>query len=54
MFKIFKKRSEKQKLQDQYSSLMEEAHELSHVYKRNADTKIHEAYKIRQLLEKMD
>lgn len=54
MFNIFKKRSEKKKLQAQYSRLMMESHKLSHVYRRLGDSKLHEAYRIRQVLEKMD
>ena len=54
MFHIFRKKTEKEKLQLQYNRLMVETYRLSHVYRRLGDSKIQEAYKIRQLLEKMD
>ena len=54
MFNIFKKKSEKEKLKDQYSKLMVEANKVSHVYRGLGDPKIKEAYRIRQMLEKLD
>ena len=54
MFNIFKKKSEKQKLQDQYGRLMVETHELSHVYKRRVDSKYQEADRIMSRIKKMD
>ena len=54
MFNIFKKKSEKEKLEYQYRSLMAETNRTSLVYRRLADSKIYEADKIKQLIEKMD
>lgn len=54
MLNIFRKKTEKEKLQLQYKQLMVEAHRLSHVYRRLGDPKLQEAYNIRQLLDRMD
>lgn len=43
MFKIFKKKSELEKLNDQYAKLMKEAHSLSTVNRRESDKKVAES-----------
>lgn len=51
MFGLFKKKSEKEKLMDQYKKLTEEAYKLSHSNRRAADEKTAEA---EALLKKID
>lgn len=53
MFKIFKKKSEKEVLQEKYRKLMEEAHKLSHINRKLADEKIYEAEELIKKLEKL-
>ena len=54
MLGLFKKKTEKEKLQDRYKKLMEDAHKLSHVYRKQADEKIFEAEKIMDQIERMN
>ncbi len=51
MFGLFKKTTEKEKLQKEYAKLMEEAHKLSHSDRRKADEKVAEA---EEVAKKMD
>ncbi|MGB0777740.1 MAG: Lacal_2735 family protein [Flavobacteriaceae bacterium] len=53
MFGLFKKKSEKEKLHDQYNKLMKEAHELSKINRKQSDQKVYEAEQVMQKLEKM-
>ena len=53
MFGLFKKKSEKELLQDRYRKLMEEAHKLSHTNRKLADVKVYEADQVMQKLEKL-
>lgn len=43
MFKIFKKKTELEKLNDQYAKLMKEAHDLSTVDRKKSDKKVSES-----------
>ena len=51
MFGLFKKKSEKEKLQDRYRKLMEESHKLSHINRKLADEKVFEADQVMKRLE---
>jgi hypothetical protein len=51
MFGLFKKKTEKEKLQEQYAKLMEEAHKLSHVDRRKADAKMAEAEEVAKKID---
>ena len=51
MFGLFKKKSEKEKLQDRYRKLMEESHKLSHINRKLADEKVFEADQVMKQLE---
>ena len=53
MFNMFKKKSEKNKLQRQYTKLMAEAHKLSHTNRKMADTKLYQAEEVMKELEKL-
>ena len=53
MFGIFKKKSEKEKLQERYRKLMEESHKLSHVNRKLADQKVFEAEEVLKQLESL-
>ncbi len=53
MFGLFKKKSEKQKLQDQYEALLKEAHKLSTTNRKLSDQKVYEAEEIMKQLEKL-
>ena len=54
MFGLFKKKSEKEKLQEQYQKLMQEAHALSTTNRKLSDQKVFEAEEIMKKLEKLD
>lgn len=54
MFGIFKKKSAVDKLDDQYTRLMKEAHRLSTSDRRASDAKTAEANKILQEIEKLE
>ena len=43
MFGIFKKKSEKEKLQQRYERLLKEAHDLSSANRKESDRKTYEA-----------
>ena len=53
MLRLFKKKSEKEKLQQRYNFLMAEAHRLSHIYRRHSDTKLYEAERIMDQIIRM-
>lgn len=46
MFKIFRKKSELEKLNDQYAKLMKEAHQLSTVDRKKSDQKVAESEEV--------
>jgi len=54
MFGIFKKKSEKEKLQAQYEKLLKEAHGLSTTNRKMSDQKVYEAEEIMNQLEKLN
>lgn len=54
MFGIFKKKSEKEKLQAQYEKLLKEAHTLSTTSRKMSDQKTYEASEVLKQLEKLD
>ncbi|MFV1449687.1 hypothetical protein SAMN05192545_1314 [Maribacter dokdonensis] len=51
MFGIFKKKSEKEKLQSQYEKLLSEAHKLSTINRKMSDQKAFEADEIMKKIE---
>jgi hypothetical protein len=51
MFGLFKKKSEKEKLQESYAKLLSEAHQLSHSNRKAADAKLEEADAILKKIE---
>jgi hypothetical protein len=53
MFGLFKKKSEKDKLYEQYQKLTEEAYSLSAVNRKLSDQKAYEADEIMKKLEKL-
>lgn len=53
MFGLFKKKSEKDKLYDQYQKLTKEAHSLSTTNRKLSDQKVYEAEEIMKKLEKL-
>lgn len=54
MFKLFKKKSEKELLHQKYQKLMKEAHGLSTTNRKLSDDKIYEAEEVMKLIEKLD
>jgi hypothetical protein len=54
MFGLFKKKSEKEKLEDQYEKLMKESFNLSRTDRTKADAKVAEADEIRKKLDAME
>jgi hypothetical protein len=54
MFGIFKKKSEIDKLDDQYEKLMKEAHRLSTSDRRASDAKVAEANQVLEEIEKLE
>ncbi len=54
MFGFFKKKSPKEKLEDQYRKLLEEAHRLSTSNRTASDQKQVEAQAILNKIEKLD
>jgi hypothetical protein len=54
MFGLFKKKSEKEKLQDQYEKLLKEAHNLSTTNRKMSDQKTFEADEVMKELEKLN
>ncbi|WP_299779093.1 Lacal_2735 family protein [uncultured Formosa sp.] len=53
MFGLFKKKSEKEKLQTQYEKLLKEAHSLSTTNRKLSDQKVFEADQIMKQIEKL-
>ncbi|WP_141239671.1 Lacal_2735 family protein [Croceivirga radicis] len=53
MFGLFKKKSEKEKLQQQYAKLMKEAHTLSTSNRKLSDEKAYEANEVMKQIEKL-
>jgi len=53
MFGIFKKKTEKEKLQEQYDKLLKEAYTLSSTNRKMSDQKTFEANEILEQLEKL-
>ena len=53
MLGIFKKKSEKEKLQDQYEKLLKESHKLSTTDRKASDQKAFEADQILKKLENL-
>lgn len=53
MFGIFKKKTEKEKLQAQYEKLLKEAHSLSTTNRKLSDQKTFEAEEVMKKLEKL-
>ena len=53
MLSLFKKKSEKEKLQSQYAKLMAEAHSLSSTNRKLSDQKIFEAEEVMKRLEQL-
>jgi len=51
MFQLFKKKSEKEKLQDNYKKLLEESYKLSHTNRTASDQKAAEADAILKQIE---
>ncbi|GAA4230539.1 hypothetical protein GCM10022291_00950 [Postechiella marina] len=54
MFGLFKKKSEKEKLQVKYEKLLKEAHTLSTSNRRMSDQKTFEAEEVMKKIEKMN
>ncbi|WP_275315752.1 Lacal_2735 family protein [Tenacibaculum bernardetii] len=54
MFGLFKKKSSKEKLQDQYKQLLKEAYGLSTVNRKMSDQKTMEAEEIMKQIEKLN
>ncbi|MBD3861965.1 Lacal_2735 family protein [Olleya marilimosa] len=53
MFGIFKKKTEKEKLQAQYEKLLKEAHSLSTTNRKLSDQKTFEAEEVMKKLENL-
>jgi hypothetical protein len=53
MFNLFRKTSEKEKLQKQYKKMLEEAHKLSHSDRKASDQKMYEAEELMKRIEKL-
>jgi hypothetical protein len=53
MFGLFKKKSEKEKLQEVYADMMSKAHKLSHSNRTAADRLMAEAEEIAKKIEKL-
>lgn len=53
MFGLFKKKSEKERLQEKYEKLLKEAHSLSTTNRRMSDQKTFEAVEVMKQLEKL-
>ncbi len=54
MFGLFKKKSEKEKLQETYAKLLKEAHALSTTNRKLSDEKVFEAEEIMKKIDKLD
>ena len=54
MFGLFKKKTERERLQDRYAQLMEEAYNLSSSNRRLSDEKVYEAESIMRRIENLN
>ncbi|NAY90765.1 Lacal_2735 family protein [Muricauda sp. JGD-17] len=54
MFGLFKKKSEKEKLQEQYAKLLSEAHALSTSNRKLSDQKAFEAEEVMKKIDLLD
>lgn len=54
MFSLFKKKSEKEKLNERYKKLLEEAYTLSTVNRRASDQKVAEAEEVLKKMEALE
>ena len=54
MFGLFKKKTEKEKLQDVYAKLMGEAHKLSTTSRKLSDEKVAQADAVMKKIELLD
>lgn len=54
MFGLFKKKTEKEKLEEKHERLLKEAFQLSKVNRTASDAKMAEAEEIRKQIEAMD
>ena len=54
MLRLFKKKSEKEKLQAQYANLMKQAHQLSTSNRKLSDQKTFEAEEVMKQLEQLN
>lgn len=54
MFGLFKKKSEKEKLQDEYKKLIQKAHELSTVNRAESDKVAAQADEVLKKLDKLE
>jgi len=54
MFGFFKKKTEKQKLEERYAKLTEEAYKLSHTDRTASDRKTAEAHEVLQKIEALE
>lgn len=54
MFKLFKKKSEKEILQKKYEKLMKEAHGLSTTNRKLSDDKVFEAEEVLKQMDKLE
>jgi len=53
MFGLFKKKSEKERLADEYKMLMEKAHKMSHSNRKAADKLMEEAENVAKKIDKL-
>jgi len=53
MLRLFKKKSEKEKLYTRYTKLLKEAHSLSTINRKLSDQKAYEADEVMKQLEKL-
>ncbi len=53
MFKLFKKKTEREKLQERYRKLLKESHRLSTVNRKLSDQKAYEAEEVMKHLMKL-
>ena len=54
MFGLFKKKTEKEKLQEKYAKLLKEAHALSTTNRKLSDEKVFEAEEIMKKIEQLN
>nr|WP_288932002.1 Lacal_2735 family protein [uncultured Allomuricauda sp.] len=54
MFGLFKKKTEKEKLQEKYAKLLKEAHSLSTTNRKLSDEKVFEAEEIMKKIDQLD